>query len=181
MGIIRLSTSIKPTPRELGLPDELAVDLTKLKHVGGEGKIYLSQDNKYVIKIYHPTSHRNDRRTHLEQVILLGRNIKPEDAKFLCWPIAAIRSVDGSDNLGCVMRCIPPSYTKLIDLIFNPRVAVQQFRQGISWSHYLQVARSIARAAEMLSFKGVTHTDFSFNNFLGACPSKLLPLTCEAT
>ena len=166
MGIVRLSTNTKPSPREVGLPDELFVDLTKLKHAGGEGRIYISQDHKYVIKIYHSTSGQHDRKTHLEQVILLGRNIKPEDAKFLCWPIAAIRSVDGSDNLGCIMRCIPASYTKLIDLIFNPRVAVQQFRQGISWANYLQVARSIARSAEMLSFKGVTHTDFSFNNFL---------------
>lgn len=167
MSLVRLCTRTKPSPRDAGIPEELNVDLSKSKHTGGEGKIYFTTDNHFAIKLYHPERIKlHDRKIHLQQVILLGRHLNEEETKLLCWPIALICKVDGQDCLGSVMRRIPPSYKKLLDLVLNARMAVQQFQIGRSWAHYLQIARSIARSAEMLETKGVAHTDFSYNNFL---------------
>jgi DNA-binding helix-hairpin-helix protein with protein kinase domain len=166
MSVVRLYTNTKPSPRETGIPEQLNVDMTRPKHEGGEGKIYFSTDNRFAIKLYHKDKMPHERRGQLEQVILLGRNLDAETARFLCWPIGMVRSVDGTDRLGSVMRRVSPSYVRLLDLVFNARVGVKQFRAGRSWAHYLQIARNIARSAEILETKGVAHTDFSYNNFL---------------
>lgn len=168
MSVVRLYTNTKPSPKEAGIPEELDIDLGKPKKPpGGEGIIYFTTDNRYAVKLYHleKINHR-ERKLHLEQVILLGRNLDAEAVKFLGWPLAMVRTVDGKDHLGSVMRRVPQSYVKLLDLILNARVACQKFRAGQSWAHYLQIARNIARAAEILETKGCAHTDFSFNNFL---------------
>ena len=164
MSIVKLSTSVRPSPRDMGLPDELDVDMTKPTHTGGEADIYFSTDNRYVIKLYNEKVKPQDRKTHLEAVILLGRNLKGEESKYLLWPVAEVRA--GKINLGCVSRRAPSIYTKLLDHVLNPRVAVQQFRSGRSWANYLQIARCITRAAEKLHSMGIAHTDFSSNNFL---------------
>jgi DNA-binding helix-hairpin-helix protein with protein kinase domain len=166
MNVVRLDTTAKPSPKEVGIPEELYIDLGKPKHTGGEGTIYFTTDNRFVIKLYRRDRALHGRREHLRQVILLGKNLDAETAKFLCWPMAMVVNVDGADRLGSVMRRVSSSHSKLVDLIFNARIAVQQFRAGHSWANYLQIARNIARAAEILETKGVAHTDFSYNNFL---------------
>ncbi len=164
MGIVRFDGTTNPSPEEAGIPEGLKIDLSKPKHTGGEGTIYFTTDNRFAVKLYHKTS--DERRVHLKQVILLGKNLNEETLRFLCWPIAMVRTVDGTDHLGSLMRRVPVSYKKLMDFIFGARIAVQQFRAGRSWANYLQIARNIARAAEILETKGVAHTDFSYNNFL---------------
>jgi DNA-binding helix-hairpin-helix protein with protein kinase domain len=167
MSVVRLYTSTKPSPKEAGVPESLNVDLSKPIKQGGEGRIYFTTDNKFAIKLYHQEKIKpHERKTHLEQVILLGRNLDAETIKLLCWPIAMIHTVDGANFLGSVMRRVPSSYKKLLDLVFSARIAAQQFRAGRSWAHYLQIARNIARSAEILETMGVAHTDLSYNNFL---------------
>jgi DNA-binding helix-hairpin-helix protein with protein kinase domain len=166
MSVVRFDGSTNPSPEQAGIPEELMIDLSKPKHTGGEGTIYFPTDNRFAIKLYRKDKMSHERRVHLKQVILLGKNLDEETLRFLCWPIAMTRTVDGIDHLGSVMRRVPASYKKLLDFTFNAKVAVQQFRAGRSWANYLQIARNIARAAEILETKGAAHTDFSYNNFL---------------
>ena len=167
MNVVRLHTNTRPSPKEMGIPESLNADMTKLAHRGGEGKIYFTTDGLYAIKLYHPNKiDPHDRRVHLAQVILLGGKLDKETAKVLCWPISMVRSVDGTDCLGSVMRRVPPSYIQLQNLIRNARQALGQFQAGRSWAHYLQIARNIARSADRLEKMGVAHTDLSFFNFL---------------
>jgi len=160
---------IYPYPNSEGIPEELYIDINKPSHQGGEGKIYFTADNRYTIKIHHSqSSNLNEKKIYLEQIVLLNKNLDSEAKNLFCWPISTVRSVDGNPSLGCVTRRIPQSYVKLIDLVFNARLAIRQFRDGHSWANYLQIAKIIARSAEKLSFLGCTHTDFSFNNFLAS-------------
>ena len=86
--------------------------------------------------------------------------------RFILPPLALVESLDGQRRVGFLMRCVPPHYHELLDFALNPVVAAQQFRQGKTWTHYLQVTRSIANAIVVLHGKGCAHSDIHYRNFL---------------
>ncbi len=146
-----------------GISDNL--EIGESVYAGGEGRIFFSRDGLYAIKIYHPGV-SPERRQFLEMVSMLGSSLTPEEAQFLCWPLAMVRSVDNISQIGCVTRRIPASYKSLCNFNENPKMAKEQFLAGKSWSHYLQIARGIARAVAVLHGRGCAHTDLSYFNFL---------------
>ncbi len=141
------------------------LEIGESAYAGGEGRIFFSRDGLYAIKIYHPGV-SSERRQFLEMVAMLGSSLTSEEAQFLCWPLAMVRSIDNVSQVGCVTRRIPVSYKSLCNLNENPKMAKEQFLAGRSWSHYLQIARGIARAVAVLHGRGCAHTDLSNFNFL---------------
>lgn len=158
MTIIRLYQNIKGIPDSLQMGDSV--------YAGGEGRIFFSTDGLYAIKIYHPNRVGVGKKQFLEMITMLGSSLSQEEAQFLCWPIAMVHSVNNIPHTGCVTRRIPPSYKQLFYFTMNPKMARDQFLAGMSWSHYLQIARGIARAVAVLHGRGCAHTDLSYFNFL---------------
>jgi len=146
-----------------GIPEYLEVG--ESGHVGGEGRIFFSRDGLYAVKIYHPGVSQ-EKRQFLEMITMLGTSLTPEEAQFLCWPIAMVRSIDNVSQVGCLMRKIPDTYKPLCNFTENPKMAKEQFLAGRSWSHYLQMARGVARSVAVLHGRGCAHTDLSYFNFL---------------
>ena len=148
-----------------GIPDKL--EIGNPAHSGGEGRIYFSKDGHYAIKIYHAGKVSLEKKRFLERITLLGNNLTSEEAQFLCWPLALVQTLDGNTQVGCVTRRIPtPTYRPLSYINCTPEAAAKQFREGRSWSHYLQIARGIARAVAVLHGRGCAHADLSNFNFL---------------
>jgi len=136
-------------------------------HTGGEGTIHFSRDGQYAVKIYHRQKAVLTKQQLLKKITLLGANLTAKEAQFLCWPLALVANVDGDERVGCVTRRIPtPPYTVLVNVIFTPTQAAEQFRVGRSWANYLQIARGIARSVAVLNGKGCAHADLHFRNFL---------------
>jgi len=146
-----------------GIPENL--DIGDSVYAGGEGRIFFSRDGLYAIKIYHPGVSL-EKRQFLEMISMLGSSLTSEEAQFLCWPLAMVRSVDNVSQVGCVTRRIPASHKSLCNFNENPKMVKEQFLAGRSWSHYLQIARGIARAVAVLHGRGCAHTDLSNFNFL---------------
>lgn len=145
------------------MPNEMTIGDSA--YAGGEGRIFFSKDGKYAIKIYH-SGVSSEKRQFLEMISMLGKSLTSEEAQFLCWPLAMVRSVDNIPQVGCVTRRIPASYKSLCNFNENPKMAKEQFLLGRSWSHYLQIARGIARSVAVLHGRGCAHTDLSNRNFL---------------
>ena len=134
-------------------------------YTGGEGRIYFSKDGKYAVKIYHSKT-GPEKKQFLEMITMLGKSLTPEEARFLCWPLAMVNTVDNNFQVGCVTRRIPSSYKPLYYYTENPKMARDQFLARRSWSHYLQIARGIANSVAVLHDRGCAHTDLSYFNFL---------------
>lgn len=147
-----------------GIPDSLQIGESIYR--GGEGRIFFSRDGLYAIKIYHANRVSAEKRQFLEMITMLGSSLTKEEAQFLCWTLAMVRSVDNIPQIGCVTRRIPASYKPLYHFNENPKMARDQFVAGRSWSHYLQIARGVARAVAVLHGRGCAHTDLSYFNFL---------------
>lgn len=162
MAIVSLYQNANGVPSELEIGDQV--------HEGGEGCIYFSKDGLYAIKIYHPWKVSGEKgpqkRSFLEMITMLGNSLTPDEAQFLCWPVALIRTVGDTPKIGCVTRRIHKSYKPLVHLNFSPKKAREQFLSGLSWSQYLQIARGIARSVAVLHGRGCAHADLSYNNFL---------------
>jgi len=147
------------------IPQQL--EIGTCAHTGGEGKVFFSKDGKYAVKVYHGQKAGLEKHRLLEMVMLLGANLTKDEERFLCWPLALVTNVDGSECVGCVTRRIPtPPYTVLLNIMYTPREAAEQFRAGKSWANYLQVARGIARSIAVLHGKGCAHADLHYGNFL---------------
>jgi DNA-binding helix-hairpin-helix protein with protein kinase domain len=140
------------------------IEVGEAVHSGGEGRIFFSRDGLYAIKIYHPGVNP-ERIQLLEMIKMLGASLTPVEAQFLVWPLAIVRSVDNIPQVGYLMRRIPDSYKQLCNYNENPKMVKEQFLKGRSWSHYLQIARGIARAVAVLHGRGCAHTDLSYFNF----------------
>ena len=123
MSIVRLHSNRK------SMPDWLEIGV--LAHTGGEGSIFFSRDGRYAIKIY--LRQRPEKRQLLEKIMLLGANLTVEESQFLCWPLALVENVDGSERVGCMTQRIPtPPYTVLENVMLTPKQSVEQFRAGKS-------------------------------------------------
>jgi len=159
MATVNLYHNVKGTPNVLEVYD-------KPSDEGGEGYIYFSKDGRYVVKIYKQHMVKPEKRLLLEKITELGTYLTPEEEQFLCWPVAVVRTLNGIPQVGCVTRRIPrPPHVKLIDMNGSRKIAVRQFQSGRSWSHYLQIARGIARTVTVLHGKGCVHADLSYRNF----------------
>jgi len=88
-----------------------------------------------------------------------------EDEQFLAWPLGIGDRFNGQSNVGVVRR-VPASHVPLYKLIYSPRDAVEQFRQGRSWLEYLKIARGTAAAVRTIHGKGMAHADIHFKNVL---------------
>lgn len=156
MGIVNIN------PGSRNLPDQIAIH-DKPQHSGGEGNIYFSPDDKYVIKIYH---HPNPEKPKLLQHILnLGENLGDAD-QHLAWPLGIVNNINGNRGVGVITRRVPSTHLPLVDLIKSPIDAVDQFRKGISWLEYLKIARCTAAAVRTIHGKGMAHGDIHLKNFL---------------
>jgi DNA-binding helix-hairpin-helix protein with protein kinase domain len=149
-------------PNDRGLPAQLRI-ADQPTHRGGEGCVYPATDGRYIVKIYHHAS--DDKERLLEQIVFLGRNLGL-DEQFLAWPLAIVRGVDGSTCTGVVTRRVAPSHVPLSKLIYSPRDAAEQFRQGRSWLDYLKIARGTAAAVRAIHGRGMAHADIHLNNVL---------------
>ena len=165
MAIVSLYKNIKGVPARL--------DIGEPKHEGGEGRIYFSRDGLYAVKIYHDQRVTPQKRQFLDRIAELGKWLSPEQERFLCWPLALVNYVDGKPRTGCVTRRIPASYKPLANMNQSALAAKEQFLSGRLWSHYLQIARGVARAVAALNGMGSAHTDLSNRNFL------VNPETCD--
>jgi serine/threonine protein kinase len=158
-------------PNKNGVPERLNVNDKPLAS-GGEGAIYRSKDGYYVVKIYHPGKVVSERKSFLERIKDLRDYLKEDEKKFLCWPLATIKDVEGNPRIGCVTKFIP--FPKLAEMNQSPLRFEKQIRENYkSWAHYLQIARGIAQRVTTLHEKGCVHADLSNNNFF------VDPDTCE--
>lgn len=155
MGTVTLLSNSRNVPNQLTINDQEA-------HRGGEGSIFFTTDGRYVVKIYHHPS--SDKQKLLQHVLDLGRNLG-EDEQFLAWPLGIGDRFNGQSNVGVVRR-VPASHVPLSKLIYSPRDAVEQFRQGRSWLEYLKIARGTAAAVRTIHGKGMAHADIHFKNVL---------------
>lgn len=154
--------TISLLPGSRGLPSQLTI-AAQPAYRGGEGSIFFTPDEQYVVKIYHNPS--SDKQKLLQHVLGLGKNLG-EDERFLAWPLGIVDRVDNQAKVGVVTRRIPSSYVPLYKLIYSPVDAVQQFRQGRSWLEYLKIARGAAAAVRTIHGKGMAHADVHLKNFL---------------
>ncbi len=155
-------TTVNLLPGSRNLPNQLTIG-DKSVHTGGEGSIFFSSDNRYVVKLYHKAA--PDKQKLLEKVVELGKALGP-DEEFLAWPLGIVGQVNGRASLGVVTRRVPPSHVALYKLIYSPVDAVQQFAQGRSWLEYLKIARGTVAAVRTIHGKGMAHADIHLKNFL---------------
>src|SRR5690242_9965028 len=99
----------KILPGSRGLPDQITV-YDQPAHSGGEGSIYFTPDNKYVVKIYHHPS--LDKPKLLHHILTLGSSLG-EDDQYLAWPLGIIHQVNGRESVGVVTRRVPTTYQAL--------------------------------------------------------------------
>ena len=144
------------------LPKQLKVgDLPA--HIGGEGSIYFSTDDHFVVKIYHHPSPEKPKL--LEHVLSLGTNLGA-DEQFLAWPLGIVSQLNGKPVVGVVTRRVSPDFVPLYKLVYSPMDAVAQFRKGHSWLEYVKMARATAAAVRAIHGLGMAHADIHFKNFL---------------
>lgn len=155
-------TVVNLIPNSRNLPSQLTISDQPV-HRGGEGSVYFSTDNHYVVKIYHRAA--SDKQKLLQQVVELGRNLG-EDEQFLAWPLGIVDKIGSQATVGVVTRRVPASYVALYKLIYSPVDAVEQYRQGRSWLEYLKIARGTAAAVRAIHGKGMAHADIHLKNFL---------------
>ncbi len=159
-----------------GAPDRVETEEKPLKS-GGEGTVFRSKDGRWVVKIYYPGKVRPEKRPYLEKITELGTYLTHEEEQFLCWPKAVVQSVNGNSEIGCLTKFI--SEPKLSDVNQSRYAAERQVQSGKSWSHYLQIARGVARTVTVLHNYGAVHADLSNNNFfvnLNSCDVILFDL-----
>ena len=149
-------------PDSRNLPSQLTIS-NQPSHRGGEGVIFFTPDNRYVVKIYHEPS--PDKQKLLQQVVELGKNLG-EDEQFLAWPLGIVNQHNGRLSVGVVTRLVPPSHVPLYKIIYSPVDAVKQFEQGRSWLEYLKIARGTAASVRTIHGKGMAHADIHLKNFL---------------
>jgi DNA-binding helix-hairpin-helix protein with protein kinase domain len=159
---VALMPVVELLPNDRNLPSQLAI-AGQPAHEGGEAGVYPTLDGKYVAKIYHRAA--PDREGLLQQIVHLGTNLGM-DERFLAWPLAIVRRVDGNPCTGVVTRRVPDSHVPLHKLISTPLDAADQFKQGWSWLDYLRIARGAAIALRTIHSKGMAHADIHFKNLL---------------
>jgi DNA-binding helix-hairpin-helix protein with protein kinase domain len=145
-----------------GTPSRIEIEDKPLKS-GGEGTVFRSKDGLWVIKIYHPGKVKPEKRQFLEKITEVGAYLSKEEEQFLCWPKGIVQTVNGHSKIGCLTRYIP--LPKLSDMNQSRFAAERQIKSGKSWSHYLQIARGVARTVTTLQKYGAVHADLSNNNF----------------
>jgi hypothetical protein len=118
MGTVTLLSNSRNVPNQLTINDQEA-------HRGGEGSIFFTTDDRYVVKIYHHSG--SDKQKLLQHVLDLGRNLG-EDEQFLDWPLGIGDRFNGQSKVGVVTRRVPASHVPLSKLIYSPIDAVEQFR-----------------------------------------------------
>lgn len=156
MRTVRLAETRRDLPETLEIPDQPA-------HRGGEGDVFFTTDDRYVVKLYHrPPS---DKVRLLEHVLNLGRSLGP-DERFLAWPRGIVVAVDDKPKIGVVTARLPDRCQPLQRLAYSPCEALEQFRQGRTWLDYLKLARAAAAAVRALHGKGMVHADLHLKNFL---------------
>ena len=156
MAIVNLYLNVK------GAPDKVEIEDKPLKS-GGEGTVFRSKDGRWVVKIYHPGKVKSEKREDLEKITRLCAYLGSDEEQFLCWPQAVVQTVDGKPEIGCLTKFM--ALPKLSDINQSRYAAERQVQSGKSWSHYLQIARGIARTVRVLHKYGAVHADLSNNNF----------------
>ncbi|MCL4488656.1 MAG: hypothetical protein M1570_11075 [Chloroflexi bacterium] len=156
MAIVNVLPNSRSLPNSITINDQVA-------HSGGEGKIYLSTDGRYAVKIYHKPS--PEKQKLLRYILDLGRNLG-EDEQFLTWPLGIVERINNQPIVGVVTARVPSSHVPLYKLIYSPMDAVEQFRQGRSWLEYLKIARGTTAAVRTIHGKGMAHGDVHLKNFL---------------
>jgi DNA-binding helix-hairpin-helix protein with protein kinase domain len=154
-----------------GAPDRVEIEKDKPLKSGGEGTVYRTNDGLWTVKIYHSQNVKLEKRNFLEKITEVGTYLNSEEEKFLCWPKAVVQTVDGNPEIGCLTRYIP--LPKLAEINQSRFAAKRQIDSGKSWSHYLQIARGVARTVTFLHKNGAVHADLSNGNFF------VNPETCE--
>lgn len=155
MPIVQLAETRRGLPDTLEIPDQPA-------HRGGEGDVFFTTDNQYVVKLYHRPP--QDKVRLLEHVLDLGRSLGP-DERYLAWPRGIVVALNNTPKLGVVTTRLPDRCQPLQRLAYSPREALEQFRQGRNWLDYLKLARAAA-AIRTLHGKGMVHADLHLKNFL---------------
>lgn len=144
-------------------PERLTIPAQPAK-VGGEGSVYFTPDRQWMVKLYHRPA--SDKRELLARVIELGKDLG-EDEQFLAWPLGIVGRLDDQARVGVVTRCAPQTFETLLQYIYSPPVAYDQFKAGRTWLDFLKLARGIAAAVRAVHGRGIAHGDVHFKNFLG--------------
>jgi len=156
MAIVNLYLNVE------GAPDRVEIEDKPLKS-GGEGIVFRSKDGLWVVKIYHSEKVKPEKRAFLEKITRLYPYLSREEKQFLLWPQAVVQTVNGKAEIGCLTKFIP--LPKLCDLNQSQYCVERYVKSGKSWSHYLQIARGVARTVTFLHKNGAVHADLSNNNF----------------
>jgi DNA-binding helix-hairpin-helix protein with protein kinase domain len=156
MAVVKLLPDSRDLPEQLFIRDQPV-------HSGGEGTIYFTTDNRYVVKVYHRPSPEKPKL--LSHILDLGKTLG-DDEQYLAWPLGIINQVNGKAHVGVVTRRVPSTHQALVKLIYSPVDAVEQFRLGRSWLEYLKIARGTAAAVRAIHGKGMAHGDVHLKNFL---------------
>lgn len=130
---------------------------------GGEGKIFFSKDDKWVIKTYH--QYDGNKSALLKRIIDIGKNLKSEELYLMCWPFGLVRKIDNQNTYGVISR---KSNGKNIQKIISPAntVAVNLFKNNFNWANYFLIARDLAESVAVLHGFGCAHGDIQYKNFM---------------
>jgi DNA-binding helix-hairpin-helix protein with protein kinase domain len=136
---------------------------------GGQGTLYLSTDNKHVVKLYHASADpkaRENRTKALTEIIgkLNVTRINSATANLFAWPngiVTAPRLGVRMDNVNATVIHKPLTWWIM------PR-ASKRLAPDIrgNWLDRVYVAVNMARIAWQLHSYGLAHSDFSGDNFL---------------
>lgn len=143
------------------LPRHIRAVKSTTKVVGSEGEIYFSLDGQFVFKVYNSLDEMRKRQICV--VIEAGERLA---SPLLLVPLAFLHKMNGYQCAGIVMKRAPIEAVPLADVMFSPIEAYRQFQHGWHWGDYLEIARNIAKAVQILHEQGFIHNDLHFHNIL---------------
>ena len=132
---------------------------------GGEASVCFSKDGRYVVKLYHNQNAKKERQKRLEKVLELGLTLG-NNKRYLCWPEGIVTRLDNKAVIGCIVPRVNGNSRELVDFIFSPKQAAEQFKKGRNWADYLRIARLMTHSVVVIHSMGCAHADLHFKNYL---------------
>lgn len=145
---------------------------------GTSGFLYWDKAGKYVLKLYKPLEdQRRQAEFERQKEAALEKIIGPQYSVVLnepywdnlfTWPKALVKK----PRLGIIMPRAPKGTDRLSWFLRPKSRAAFAAKHGVqqlgTWSDALEVAIQMTRVVRRMHFRGLCHSDLSFNNFLVA-------------
>lgn len=133
---------------------------------GSEGKIYYSQDDKWLFKIYK----KNKNYEEINKLKALINDFNSEDDD-LVLPINLVE--DSSGSIGIQLKNLGKSYKNLSKYCGSIH---KYIHNNLTYESYINIAIKISESINKLHVKGYKHGDIHFNNFMVNIKSEKIAL-----